>query len=186
MRRLALLTLAVAVCLVEVGQAGADPPADPPGPVSRFTDVFASAYMDPADGLVALGGPPPEQGCFGQGFDDPADFQIVELPSGPIKILIRDVDQPMWLYEASSIEEICEAVFAGMIPEPVASGTVRTVLNDNDADVSLTRSNAFGDTSTGILQRADGTACHFSASFRAIVTKKDEFRVLKEDIRSNC
>jgi hypothetical protein len=104
MRRLALLTLAVAVCLVEVGQAGADPPADPPGPVSRFTDVFASAYMDPADGLVALGGPPPEQGCFGQGFDDPADFQIVELPSGPIKILIRDVDQPMWLYEASSIE----------------------------------------------------------------------------------
>jgi hypothetical protein len=186
-RRLAILALAVGLCLIGATPAGADPPADPPGPVSRFTEPFAVAYVDPADGLVALGGPPPELGCFGLGFEDNlADFMIVELPSGPVKILIRDVDMPIFLYAASSIDEICEAVFSGVIPEPLATGTVRVVLNDNDIDVTLTRTNAFGHTATGTLQRADGTACHFSAMFRALITKEDEFRLLKEDINSNC
>jgi hypothetical protein len=186
MRRLALLALAAALCLIAAGQAGADPPDDPPGPVSRFTDVFATVYVDPADGLVALGGPPAEEGCFGLGFDDIADFQIVELPSGPVKLLVRDVDQPMSLYEASTIDEVCEAVFAGMTPEPLASGVVRVVVSDNDTEASLTRTNAFGDMSTGTLQRADGTDCQFSGRFRAIITKEGEFRILKEDITSNC
>jgi hypothetical protein len=60
------------------------------------------------------------------------------------------------------------------------------VLTDNDADVSLTRANAFGYTAIGTLERADGTACRFTATFRAVITKEDEFRVLIEDIRSNC
>jgi hypothetical protein len=187
MRVFAILTLAVGLWLIGAGPAGADPPEDPPGPVSRFTEPFAAAYVDPADELVALGGPPPELGCFGLGFEDNlADFQIVELPSGPLKILIRDVDMPIFLYAASSIEEICDAVFGGVIPEPLATGTVRVVVNDNDVFASRTRTNSFGSTSTGILQQADGTACNFSAMFRALITKEGEFRLLNEDINSNC
>jgi hypothetical protein len=187
MRRFAVITLAVGLLLAGAAPTGAAPPEDPPGPVSRFTEPFAVAFFDPADGLVALGGPPPELGCFGLGFEDNlAEFQIVELPSGPVKVLIRDDDMPIFLYAASSIDEICEAVFGGVIPEPIATGTVRVVLNDNDLDVSLTRTNAFGYTATGTLERADGTACAFSATFRALITKQGEFRVLVEDIHSNC
>jgi hypothetical protein len=187
MRRLAILTLAMGFWLLGGGPAGAVPPEDPPGPVSRFTEPFAVAFFDPADGLVALGGPPPELGCFDLGFEDNlADFQIVELPSGPVKLLIHDVDMPIFLYAASSIDEICDAVFAGAIPQPLATGTVRVVVNDNDLDASGTRTNSFGTTATGTLRRADGTACHFSAMFRALITRDGEFRLLNEDINSNC
>lgn len=187
MRRFALITLATGLLLAGAAPTGAAPPEDPPGPVSRFTEPFAVAFFDPADGLVALGGPPPELGCFGLGFEDNlAEYQFVELPSGPVKVLIRDDDMPIFLYAASSEDEICEAVFGGAIPEPIATGTVRVVVNDNDLDVSLTRTNAFGGTATGTLERADGTACAFSATFRALITKEGEFRVLVEDIHSNC
>jgi hypothetical protein len=187
MRRFALMTLVVGLSLAGAAQASAAPPEDPPGPVSRFTEPFAVSFEDPADQLVALGGPPPELGCFDLGFEDNlAEFQIVELPSGPVKALIRDDDMPIFLYAASSTDELCEAVFGGAIPEPIATGTVRVVLNDNDVDVSLTRTNAFGFTATGTLERADGTACAFSATFRALITRQDEFRVLVSDIRSNC
>lgn len=187
MRPFAILALAVGLLLIGASPATADPPSDPPGPVSRSIEPFAVAVVDPADGLVALGGPPPELGCFGLGFDENlADVLIVELPSGPIKILLHDVDMPMQLYAASSIDEICEAVFDGVIPEPLATGTVRVVFNDNDAEASLTRTNAFGFTANGRLERPDGTACHFSGVFRAQISKEDEFRILKEDITSNC
>jgi hypothetical protein len=188
MRRFVLITLAVGLLVVgTAAQAGAAPPDDPPGPVSRFTEPFGVAFEDPADQLVALGGPPAELGCFGLGFEDNlAEFQIVELPSGPVKVLVRDDDMPIFLYAASSIDELCEAVDGGVIPEPIATGTVRVVLNDNDADVSLTRTNAFGYTAKGTLERTDGTACAFSATFRALITQEDEFRVLVADIRSNC
>jgi hypothetical protein len=188
MRRFALITLAVGLSLAgAAAPAGAAPPEDPPGPVIRFTEPFAVALEDPADQLVALGGPPPEQGCFGLGFENNlAEFQIVELPSGPVKALVRDDDMPMFLYAAASTDELCQAVVGGAIPEPIATGTVRVVLTDNDVDVSLTRTNAFGFTAKGTLERADGTACGFSATFRALVTQEDEFRVLVSDIRSNC
>jgi len=188
MRRCILITLAVGLWLVgAAAPAGAAPPEDPPGPVIRFTEPFAVSLDDPADQLVALGGPPPELGCFGLGFEDNlGEFQIIELPSGPVKALIRDDDMPMFLYAASSTDELCEAVFGGAIPEPIATGTVRVVLNDNDVDVSLTRTNAFGFTAKGTLERADGTACAFSATFRALITQEDEFRVLVSNIRSNC
>jgi hypothetical protein len=187
MRRLTILTLAMGLWFLGGSPAGAVPPQDPPGPVSRFTEPFAAAFFDAADGLVALGGPPPELGCFGLGFEDNlADFQIVELPSGPLKLLIHDVDMPMLLYAASSFDEICEAVFAGAIPEPLATGTVRVIVNDNDLDVSGTRTNSFGYTASGTLRRADGTACHFSAMVRALITRDGEFRLLNEDINSNC
>ena len=187
MRRFALMTLVVAILLAGAAQASAAPPEDPPGPVSRVTEPFGVAFEDPADQLVALGGPPAELGCFGLGFEDNlAEIQVVELPSGPVKVLVRDDDMPIFLYSAASIDEICEAVVGGATVEPIATGTVRVVLNDNDVDVTLTRTNAFGYTAKGTLERADGTACAFSATFRALITRQGEFRVVVSDIRSNC
>ena len=187
MRRFAILTLGAALWVTGAGVAGADPPEDPPGPVSRFTEPFAVAFVDVADGLVALGGPPPELGCFGLGFEDNlADFQIVELPSGPVKVLAHDADMPIFLYEASSIEEICELVFEGVIPEPIAAGVVRVVLNDNDRDVTGTRTNSFGSAATGTLQDSDGNPCRFSGTFRALITREFEFRVVNEGITTTC
>lgn len=93
---------------------------------------------------------------------------------------------PIFLYDASSIDEICEAVVAGASPEPIANGTIRVVVNDNDVFASLSRTNAFGYTATGTLERPDGMPCAFSATFRAPITREDEFRVLAEDIHSNC
>ena len=187
MLRLALITFVAGFSLAAATPAAAAPPQDPPGPVVRFTDAFAVAFQDPADQLVALGGPPPELGCFGLGFEDNlGEFQIVELPSGPVKLLARDDDMPIFLYAASSIDELCEAVEGGTIPEPIATGTVRVVGNDNDLDVSLTRANAFGFTATGTLERADGTTCRFAATFRGLITQSDEFQVLVEDIHTNC
>jgi hypothetical protein len=186
-RGLIVLLVAAAVWALGAPAAGAEPPEDPPGPVSRSTQPFAVAYEDPADGLVALGGPPPELGCFGLGFEDNlADFQELQLPSGPMKVLIRDIDQPMFLYQASSIDEICEAVFAGEVPEPLATGTVRVVANDNDVFVSGTRNNAFGHTATGTLLDAAGNPCHFTGQFRAQITVTGEFRLLREDIHLTC
>ena len=187
MRRFVLVMLAVGMLLAGAAQASAAPPDDPPGPVSRVTEPFGVAFEDPADQLVGLGGPPAELGCFGLGFEDNlGEFQIIELPGGPVKALIRDDDMPMFLYAASSIDEICEAVVGGATVEPIATGTVRVVLNDNDVDVSLTRTNVFGYTAKGTLERADGTACAFSATFRGLITREGEFRVLVSDIRSNC
>ncbi|HEX6424374.1 MAG TPA: hypothetical protein VFZ79_12905 [Acidimicrobiales bacterium] len=115
-----------------------------------------------------------------------ADFQEVQLPSGPVVVLVRDIDQPMFLYRASSIDEICEAVLAGQVPEPLAAGTVRIVGTDNDFLASGSRTTAFGDTATGTLMDADGNPCRFTGQFRAQVTAGGEFRLLKHDIRSTC
>jgi len=38
----------------------------------------------------------------------------------------------------------------------------------------------------GTLEWADGTAWAFSTTFRALITREDEFRVVVLDIRSNC
>ena len=145
MRRFVLITLVVGLSLVG---AAAPAGAAPPSPRDRSfgsPNRSQSPLRIPPTKLVALGGPPPELGCFGLGFEDNlGEFQIIELPGGPVKALIRDDDMPMFLYAASSTDELCEAVEGGVIPEPIATGTVRVVLNDNDVDVSLTRTNSFG------------------------------------------
>lgn len=92
----------------------------------------------------------------------------------------------MRLYQAASIDEICEAVFAGEIRVPIATGTVRVVANDNDVFVSGKRNNAFGDTATGTLLDAGGNACRFTGQFRAQITVAGEFRLLREDVHSTC
>lgn len=185
--RFGVLLLAAGVLALGAVPAGAQPTTDKQGPVSRFTAPFALAYIDPADNLVALGGPPPEQGCFGEGFEDhEADFQEVQLPSGPVVALVRDIDQPMYLYQASSVEEICTAVEEGEHPQPIATGTAHVVATTNDAFGSGRRTTILGDKATGTLLDSGGKPCHFTGIFREQISPAGESRIIKHDIHSTC
>jgi hypothetical protein len=171
-----------ALLMAQVAIAG---PPSSSGSVERFVDTFGAGYFDEADGLVALGGPPPEEGCFGLGFDDPADVMLVHTGAGPIKALIRQGDTPVFVYDLN-LGHPCEIIEAGGTPVPLYVGSMSTILNDNDPDVSLTRANSFGSSSTGWVFDGDGNRCHFSAHVRLQVTREDEFRVLTEGITISC
>jgi hypothetical protein len=186
-RRFGVLVLATGVLALGALPAGADPTADKQSPVSRFIAPFALAYIDPADNLVALGGPPPEQGCLDEGFEDhTADFQEVQLPSGPVVALVRDIDQPMRLYQASSVDEICAAVAAGEDPQPIATGTAHVVATTNDAFGSGRRTATLGDKATGTLLDSGGNPCHFTGIFREQISPAGQSRIIRHDIHTTC
>jgi hypothetical protein len=91
-RGLIVSSVAAAVWALGATPVDAQSTEDPPGAVSRSSEPFGVAYQDPAEGLVGLGGPPAELGCFGLGFEDNlADFQELQLPSGLVKRVIRDI-----------------------------------------------------------------------------------------------
>jgi hypothetical protein len=171
-----------ALLIAQVAIAG--PPASS-GAVERFIDVAGAAYFDEADGLIALGGPPPEEGCFGLGFDDPADFMLVQTAAGPIKVLVKQGATPVFVYDLT-LGHPCEIIEGGGTPVPLFVGTMSTIANDNDRDVSLTRVNSFGASSTGWVSDADGNACRFSAHVRLLITRNDEFKVVTEGITISC
>lgn len=161
-------------------------PPDPPGAVERQQSVFAFAYPDAEAGLVALGGPPAEQGCFGQGFDDLGTDQFVTTGSGAVVALGKDSDQPMFVYAGTSIEDVCGRVVAGEPVELLASGTVRLVATDNDFRLAGGRTNSFQNTAIGQLQSPDGQTCRFKAAFHGQVDRAGDFRELRLDVSLRC
>lgn len=160
-------------------------PPDSSGAVSRYSDVFAVAYLDEKDGLWALGGPPPEEGCFGLGFDDPADIAEVQTPAGPLKVWVRQGETPVHVYDATPGHP-CEVIEAGGSPVPLYVGYMSTIGNDNDLFVTFSRTNSFGFSSTGWVWDGEGNACRFSAHVRLLITRDDEFRVASEGITIAC
>jgi hypothetical protein len=178
------LTAGILLVLLTAQIAVAAPP-DTSGVVTRYTDVLAISYIDEKDGLIALGGPPPEEGCFGEGFDDPAQFMEVQTPAGPIVAVAHQAQLDVFVYDLT-LGHPCEIIEAGGTPIPLYTGTMRTVANDNDLEVSLTRTNSFGARSTGWVEDADGNRCQFSAHVRLQITRDEEFRVLTEGITIAC
>lgn len=161
-------------------------PEDPAGAVERIDNVFAFAYADAEAGLVALGGPPPEEGCFGEGFDDTGTDQVVTTPSGAVVVLGKDTDQPMQVYAGTSIEDVCDRVVAGEPVELLASGVARLVVTDNDRDVSATRTNSFQNSATGRLRTPAGDSCSFRAAFHGLIDREGEFRELRQEVALRC
>jgi hypothetical protein len=181
---LAAFPLTVALLALVTAQGVAAPP-DISGVVTRYTDVFAVAYVDETDGLIALGGPPPEEGCFGEGFDDPAQFMEVQTSAGPIVVVAHQAQLDVSVYDLT-LGHPCEIIEAGGTPIPLYTGSMRTVANDNDLEASLTRTNSFGASSSGWVEDADGNHCRFSAHVRLQITRDEEFRVLTEGITIAC
>jgi hypothetical protein len=156
---------------------------DEAGSVFRANFPFGAAFIDAGAGLVALGGPPPEQGCLGEGFEE-ADFQFVETPAGPVKLLIHDVET-FFIYEASSIDEVCEAVFTTGI-DPIAVGEANVRFNDNfDNYEPGSRANPFGANANGTVYDGDGNAWSFHGNSKLKIDRDGNFEVVTETVKLN-
>jgi hypothetical protein len=157
---------------------------DEAGVVERFSSPFGLAFEDADAGLVALGGPPPEQGCVGEGFEDYfGDFQAVSTAAGPV-ILVVQAEIPFYVYEATSVFEVCEAVIdEGR--QPIAAGeNIAVRLTDNFANYEPgSRSNPFGANANGTVYDAKGDAWSFHASQKFKLDRDGNFTVLTEKVK---
>ncbi len=153
------------------------------GSVFRGNFPFGIAFEDAEAGLVALGGPPPEQGCLGEGFEE-ADFQVVETPAGPVKLVVHDVET-FFIYAASSIGEVCEAALTTGI-DPIAVGEANVRFNDNFANYEPgSRGNPFGGNANGTVYDSDGNAWSFHGNQKFFLDSNGNFQVLAETIKLN-
>jgi hypothetical protein len=162
-------------------------PPDSSGIVVRFDDVFVVGYQDPADGLVAIAGPPLELLCQGLGLDEFfTEIQVADTPSGAVTFHVRVADIPIHVYRGSSIGELCDEVLAGGTLDLVGSGAGRVTGNDNDLFVSESRTNSWGDALTGTVTSADGTRWSVAAAFRQLVEGTEDgqciCRTIREDV----
>lgn len=180
MRRLLVSAGVFSLLLATAAPTMATPP-DESGRVVRIELPFGVAYEDAAEGLVALGGPPAELGCFGEGFED-VPHQGVVMPNGVVNLLVKDVDQAFYIYDASSIDEVCDSVYAGNIPEPIFTGSARVVATDNDAFGAGRNTNSWGSSTNGTVYDAEGNPWHFNASIRLQFSEKRGFRIVHEHI----
>lgn len=184
MRKRILSTLAtVALVVSGGGAAAATSPDDPPGPVERFDREVYPAWM--GDGLVALAGPLPQQGCFGEGFEPNGREQVIWLKNGVV-VSSGSAVASLRIWAAASIDEICETVYAGGTPELIAEGTVRVRFGDNDAAGSRTRGNPYGYHAVGELTTPEGQRCRFLGRFHVVVTPDGEVRVLEDSFALRC
>jgi hypothetical protein len=170
--------------VVAPAAANFDNGPDEAGVVFRANFPFGFGLQDPGAGLVALGGPSPEQGCLGEGFEE-ADFQFVETPAGPVKVLIHDVET-FFIYEASSIDEVCEAALTTGI-DPIAVGDAINVrFNDNfDNYEPGSRANPFGGNANGTVYDVDGNAWSFHGNQKLKIDGDGNFEVVSETIKLN-
>jgi hypothetical protein len=63
---------------------------------------------------------------------------------------------------------------------PWATGTGHQTGHDNDVDVSLTRTNAFGEQLSGTVVDVDGNTWRFNAHFQARIDRNGEFFLMSE------
>jgi hypothetical protein len=187
MRRRTLgAVLSVGVTLgVLAGPAAADPPPSS-GAVQRFivTDsfgiladfqngywVFANITREGFCDWLAGGevGPPPVfEPNFVQEVDTGSAIVIV-FKSGVVPIALHAMTPPP--------VHPCD----GSDPDPWATGEASAVINDNDADVSGTRTNSFGEHGHGkVHEEATGDAWHYSWHARLQINRDGDFRVANE------
>ena len=185
LKRMMILGAAAMLIAAIAAPAAADHGGpDDSGVVHRGHYPFGMAFIDSEAGLVALGGPPPELGCIGEGFEE-ADFTEVVTPAGAVKILIHDTET-FWIYQAGSIDEVCEAVFTtGINPIAVAENS-KVVYTDNfDNYEPGSRSNRFGGNANGTAYDADGNAWSFHGNQKLLLDKDGDFTLLSETVKLN-
>ncbi len=157
---------------------------DEAGVVERANYPFGVAFFDEEAGLIALGGPPPELGCIGEGFED-ADFQFVSTPAGPVKLLIHDT-QTFYIYESTDLGEICDAALSGEPIEPLAVGEAKVRFNDNfDNYEPGSRANPFGGNANGTVYDANGDAWSFHGNVKLKLDRDGNFQLMTESIKLN-
>jgi hypothetical protein len=184
--RLTTTAMLAAALLSQPGVAAADPPPDPPGPVERYDDITAvfPVFLDAEAGLLALAGPPAEERCYGEGFTDGSDVQVLtrEPRQGKVTGDIR-----IWVYEIPEAGTICDVLYAGGTPELLASGTARFVLTVNyDGQEEWPRTTAFALTATGTLGTPGGETCQFLGTSHAVEDEDGDLQTLTERVALRC
>jgi hypothetical protein len=155
-------------------------PSDLPN-VFRFEGIVGgAAFVDPVTDLIAFDGLPDDPAdatiCGGtEEIANLADFQV----SGDLTDvfhLLAQADENIHVYQLSTFVDICTS-------EPLAQGSGRLVLNDNDAAVSGTRTNSFGARLVGPVTLTDGDTAHLVAEIRILIERDGTFRVVSESVQ---
>jgi hypothetical protein len=177
LRALGAAVLAVALMTVPAVAASAGPP-------ERFEEPFFSVSVDEGNELAVFLGITRDNACAWEagGFEGPppadgvVSLQVKETGKGAIVVSFQgEVSIELWQFDGDvpPLSGVCEATDDQ--DGPWATGMARWGGTDNDVDVSLTRTNSFGDRVHATLFDADGGAWIYSFSFRAQITKDDEF-----------
>jgi hypothetical protein len=142
--------------------------------VFRFEGMFGgAAVVDPETDLVAFDGLPENPAdlteCGGtDGILNLADFQVSGDLSGVFHLLAQ-AELNIHVYRLSTFVDICTS-------EPLAQGTGRLIINDNDAAVSGNRTNSFGHRLNGPVTLAGGGIAHLAAHSRFLIEREGTFR----------
>ena len=178
-----LLVLALLSMLMTLAVA----PASAAPPVREDVDFFTIPF-DPEHELVAFWNISRDDYCAWEAsnFEGPAPVEqlipatFVETGKGAVVMHGDGVSTlELWaLDEGADLSGPCQDTDAQ--DGPWAVGTAHWTRNDNDLDVSGTRTNAFGERLRGTVVDAAGNAWHFSGHFRAVIDRDGEFRVVSE------
>lgn len=185
MRKRALVIAALAVLMTgPAAPASAAPPqqvedpfiflfADEENGLALFVNITRESFCEwEAGGFV---GPPPVEELISAQFNETGKGAIVlSIQQADVSIELWRLDQDVPPF-VGACEDTDEQV------EPWATGTARIEANDNDLDVSLTRTNSFGNRGQATVYDANGDAWHYSWSLRALITRDGEFRVAAEN-----
>jgi hypothetical protein len=165
------------------GPAEADPPPSS-GVVQRFivTEGFG-VFPDFENGFWVFANITRQGFCawLAGGMVEPPpalteDF-IQEVDTGSaLVVLVKPGIFPIALHPMTSPDDPC----GGSEPDSWATGEAQAIINDNDVEVSGTRTNSFGDHGQGTVVDADGVAWHYSWNTRLQIKKDGEFRIVSE------
>jgi hypothetical protein len=142
--------------------------------VFRFEGTVGGAtVVDLGTDLVAIDGLPENPASLAEcgGTDEIlnlADFQVTGNLTGLFHLLAQ-AELNIHVYRLSTFVDICTSA-------PIAQGTGRLIINDNDAGVSGSRTNTFGHRLSGPVTLAGGGTGHLSAHSRFQIKKDGTFR----------
>jgi hypothetical protein len=136
--------------------------------VIRFESGIGGGFIaDPTTDLLVFAGLPENPAdavdCGGTDPGDQGSFQIVGLESRAqaLKLLAKG-NVHLHVYQLSTFDNFCTST-------PIAQGTGRLVVNDNDIAVSGTRVNSFGASITGSVTLTDGSIAGLSAHIHTLI-----------------
>ena len=148
--------------------------------VFRFEGIVGGALVfDSETDLIAIDGLPDNPAdasiCGGtEEIANLADFQVSGDLSGVLHLLAQS-ELNIHVYRLSTFESICTS-------EPIAQGSGRLIINDNDATVSGTRTNSFGHRLVGTVTLTDGSTAQVAANSRLLIKQDGSFVVVSQQV----
>ena len=180
-RRVAAAATLALLAATAVSQAAAAPP-------DRIeVDVFTIA-LDPEHELVVFWNISRDDFCEWEAteFDGPAPVTMLipaqeRVVRGEVLMVTYGGTSSLELWmldEDADLSGPCQDTDDQAGPWATGSGDV--IGRDNDVDVSLSRTNSFGERLTGTVVDIDGNTWQFSGHFQARIDRNDEFFLVTE------